>query len=378
MPSITQRILSALNLGPLTRSGDVSKMLPQVSPAYYYGRMSRDHLTLGSVFRAVQVLTTAVSQLSLDAYRNNLPAPVQPSLLRQPDVEKSRSDFLAETVTGLALDGNAFWLKTFGPDGSTVINLEVLPPSEVSIDKEDGKRVYRYGGDTYRNRDVLHLKFLPIPGKKRGLGPIAAARAELDGASELRDFASNWFASAGVPSGVLKTDQHLNSEQIEAWKTAWNESADGGVRVLGNGLTYATTTINPKDAQFIESRQFSITEVARIMGVPQSLMLAPVEGTSTTYQNVEQEWIGFTRFTLMAYLRPIEEAFSTLTPSTQNVRFNLEGLLRSDTKSRYESYEIGIRAGFLTPAEVRGIEGLPPAAPVAAHPAESETEPVHE
>ena len=91
-------------------------------------------------------------------------------------------------------------------------------------------------------------------------------------------------------------------------------------------------------------------------------MLTAIDGNSMTYSNVEQEWLGFVRFGLMSYLRRIEEAFTSITPRGQTVRFNVEALLRSDTKSRYDAHNIALSAGFLTVNEVRKIENLPPIA----------------
>ena len=125
-------------------------------------------------------------------------------------------------------------------------------------------------------------------------------------------------------------------------------------------MKYAPIFISPKDAQWIEARQFTTTEIARLFGVPASLMLTGVDGNSQTYSNVEQEWIAFTRFTLTQYLRKIEEALTALAPLGQTIRFNIEGLLRSDTLTRYQAHQIAISTGFETINEAREIEGRPP------------------
>src|SRR5699024_7486663 len=121
---------------------------------------------------------------------------------------------------------------------------------------------------------------------------------------------------------------------------------------------YSPILLNPADAQFLENQQFTVTQIARLFGIPASLMLAVVEGGSQSYANVEQDWIAYIRFSLMSYLREIEEAFTKLLPNGQTARFNIETLLRADTKTRYEAHEIAIRAGFMKPEEVREIEGL--------------------
>lgn len=317
-------------------------------------------LTLASVYRAVQVLVTAASQLSIDAHRPAGPIDPAPSILRRPNLDVSRSAFIGQTVASLALAGDAFWRVTRGSENAP-LELEVLDPHKVRVWETDSGRVrYAYGTtEDYTRNDVSHLQLTRRAGRLRGLGPIQAAMADLAGAMDLRDYAADWFSTSGVPSGTLNTDQNLSPDQIDAWKERWTATHDGGVRVLGQGLKYETVALKPEEAQFLEARKYSVTEVARLMGIPSSLMLAPVDGTSTTYQNVEQEWIGFVRFTLMAYLREIEEALSNLLPRGTDARFNVEALLRTDTATRYNAHKTALDAGFLTVDEVRAIEGLP-------------------
>ena len=79
-----------------------------------------------------------------------------------------------------------------------------------------------------------------------------------------------------------------------------------------------------------------------------------------SYSNIEQDWLSFTRFTLMQYLKPLEDALSETLVRGQQARFNLEGLLRSDTSTRYASYATALTNGFLTINEVRALEGRAP------------------
>ena len=206
------------------------------------------------------------------------------------------------------------------------------------------------------------------------------------GALELRDYAALWFSEGKIPSGILTSEQVLTADDAKQFKAAWNGTEEkpadnpSGVKVLGKGTTYTPIMLKPADAQWLESQQFTTTALARLFGVPASLMLAAVEGSAMTYSNVEQDWIAFTRFTLMGYLRKIETALTELTPRGQKIRFNLDALLRSDTKTRYESHAIGLTAGFLTDDEVRAIEGYAPFTPAqraakkAAAPAPAPTE----
>lgn len=340
-------------------------------------------IRISTVYRAVEVLAIGVSQLGLDQWRGN--RRISPAALIQnpdPTPGAARPAFLEYTVVSLALDGNAYWLVLRAPDGITPIAIKPLNPREVTpyLTERDELR-YQWRGNLYRpadrtSGDIVHLQKLRIPGRAAGLGPIEAARAELQGALDARDYASGWFTDGDVPSGILTTDQQINQDQAKLYKQTWagidpdtgeQDPVGYGVRVLGAGLSYDPLKIKPADLQFLETQQFNTTQIARLFGTPASLMLAVVEGNSQSYSNVEQDWIAFTRFTLMAYIREIEEALSALLPYGNRVRFNVDALHRSDTLTRYQAHEVGLRAKFLTRDEVRAIEGLDPLTPEQAH-----------
>lgn len=328
-------------------------------------------LSLSAVFRSVQVLTTSGQQLTVDVWRS-AKLSTAPSLVKTPSLASSRSDFIGETIASLALDGNAFW-KINRPDAlADVTDMEVLPPQEVYVGKDynTGELVYSHKGKLLPPWQIRHLQFLRRPGQIRGLGPIQAAREDLKAAMDVRDYAANWFTDGDVPNGILRTEKPLNAEQAKMWKRSWDRTgefapADGvrgrDTRVLGDAVQYDAMMLNPADAQFLESQQFSTTQIIRLFGIPASLGLAAVEGTSTTYSNIEQDSIIFHRYTLAGYLRPIEEAWSSLIGRGQDVRFNYEAFLRADTKTRYEGHVLALAWSDLD--EIRAIEKMPPLTP---------------
>lgn len=324
-----------------------------------------------AVHRALSIITTAVMQLSLDVerYGTKLTDKEIPSIIRKPNLDTTRSELLEQITLSLATTGNAYLLKE--TVGIEVNQLHVLNPHYMSVYKDAANRI-RYGYETteYTTADIHHIKLLSMPGNLYGVGPIQAAQGTMQAARDMRDYSASWF-DTGTPSGVLSSDDKLTSEEARTYRRYWNNLDENGqpitstenpsrIKVLGRGLTYMPIAISPKDAQWIEAQQFTTLEIARIFGVPATLMLTAADGNSMTYANVEQEWIGFVRFGLMAYLRRIEEALTALTPRGQTVRFNIETLLRSDTQSRYQAHKTGIEAGFLTINEVRAIENLPP------------------
>ncbi len=318
-------------------------------------------LSLIPVYRAFAILSSAVSQLSLDVWRGDEPLPNPATWVRRPDVKISRSAFFEQTTTSLAANGNAFWRVVRDSPADQPSALVVLDPLEVHV-HDDG--TFSHKGTRLKSWQVQHLALLRLPGRLRGLGPIQAAAMDLLGAVDVRDYAANWFDDGTVPNGKLKTEQHLTGDQAKSWKAQWLESIRGGEpAVLGQGLDYEPFLLSPKDAQWLEARQFTTTDIARLFGIPSHLMLAVVEGGSMTYQNGQAADLSFARWTLQQYTREIEEAFSSLLPRGQVARFNLDAILRPATKERYEAHKLGIDAGWLTDDEVRAIEGLEPLTP---------------
>jgi len=354
----------------LREDAPASNMLPGITPG---GGLTLEWVTadkalsLSAVFRAAQVLATSGQQLSIDMERGGKPIP-SPSLVKKPSLKQSRSAFVGESIISMALNGNCFWKLNRTEPTAEVNDMEVLPPEDVYVGKdyETGRIVYSYKGKVLQPWEIHHLQFLRIPGKLRGLGPIQAARADLKAALDTRDYAANWFTDTDEPTGILTSDQDLNAEKASRYSDAFQRKGDfapkegkkRSIRVLGAGLKYESLFLSPADVQFLESQQFSTTQIARLFGIPASLQLAAVEGTSTTYSNIEQDSIIFIRYTLMAYLREIEEAFTEITARGQVARFNLSALLRADTKTRYEAHKIAL--DWMDDDEIRAIEGLPP------------------
>lgn len=311
-----------------------------------------------AVYRAVQLLTIATAQLSVDVWRGR-ELIERPSLVKRPDIKlRDLAAFTKRTVASLALTGNAYWLVTRNARNEAS-NLEVLNPHEC-VPHPDGTLAVAGREHRLQPHEFQHLGLLWVPGESRALGPIQAARVELAGALKTTRYGSEVHDTGSVPDGVLKTDQVLSADQAAAYKEQWMRRGPHEVAVLGQGMDYRPILLAPKDAQFIESRQFDTTAIARLFGIPAHLFLAAVEGNSMTYVNMAQSDMSFMRWTVSAYVNELEQALTAVLPSTQTAKFNLDAVLRPDARTRYEAHEIAIRSGFLTVNEVREIENLPP------------------
>lgn len=341
-----------------------AEIMPPTRTAAY------DPLQLSTVFRGVQVLQTAIAGLPMHEMRGGIKLNTMTSIIDHPDANRSRRDFISDIVASLCLDGNAFIRKL--RYGGEVVSCQVLPPSLVTV-RDDGRDPaapvlrYSYLGREYTPDEITHLKFLNVTGRLRGLGPISAAREEVEGAKMARDYKARFYTDSSNVKGYLKSDQKITPDSAKQAKDDWGKAGKAGdIKVVGSNLTYVPLDMKPADLQFLETQKFDTTQIARLLGIPASIMLAAVDGSNLTYSNIEQSWIEFADYTLAAYTGEIEELLSSLLPRGRVVRFDWDSSRRADMADRYNAYKTAIGSGWLTVDDVRDREGLPPLTPEQA------------
>jgi len=175
------------------------------------------------------------------------------------------------------------------------------------------------------------------------------------------------FGNNSRPSGILTTDANLQPEQITTMRANWEAlhrgpSNQNKTAILDGGLSWQQTSISPDDAQFLETRKFQITEIARLFRIPPH-MLADLE--RATFSNIEEQSLSFVMHTLRPWLVRWERELTRklLTPTERNsffVEFLVDGLLRGDLKSRNEALSLAVGGPRMTRNEARALDNLPP------------------
>ena len=115
--------------------------------------------------------------------------------------------------------------------------------------------------------------------------------------------------------------------------------------------------MNPSESQALESRRFTVEEIARIFNIPLSMMGVP---GSQSYASVEQNAIQFVTHCLRPYVEKLEAAYSKLLPNQAFIKFSVEGLLRGDFNSRVTAYNASLNTGWMSINDVRRLEDLSP------------------
>ena len=340
-------------------------------------------LSLSAAWACLNLLAGTIASLPLVVYRDRKDGgrdvasghPLYAILHDSPNDEQTALDFWEQACLALELRGNAYAEKL--RIGDRVVGLYPIHPDAMSVRRQPGRRleyswrdedgVVRVGS----SRDVLHIR--GFGGDARGgISTLSHARKAFALASSVNAAAHKTFQNGLRPSGVITFEKFLTAEQrIEIEKLLLDKFTGamnaGRPMILEGGTKWEQLTIDPEDAQMLESRSFSVEEIARIFGVPPS-MIGHTEKSTSWGTGIEQQALGFQKFTLRRRLKRIEQALARqlLSPTDRAagivIEFNLEGLLRGDSAARASFYQTLLQCGVMTINEVRALENLPPVA----------------
>lgn len=335
--------------------------------------VTQDNATaLATVYACVSLISDTIATLPVDVYyRYNgerrafrpKPAWVTEPL---PGVPGSRISTYSQIVQSLLLDGNAFVVCT--PSIYDPQMLEVVDPRRVTVGGTQAEPEFTVsterGAMMVDRSQIVHLKRGQRPGDLRGVSPIEETRQSIGIGLAAQRHAGQYLANGLQLSGVIKVPGEMNAEDakalIESFEAAHSGDKAYRAGILTGGAEWTPLTVSPKDAQFLESRQFQVTEIARIFRVP-PMLIGDNEPGAVSYASSEQAAIAFEKHTLRPLLSIIEDSLSPLVPTPDSfLKFTTDGLLRGDPKTRYDAYEAGLRSGWLSINDVRRLEDMTP------------------
>lgn len=289
-----------------------------------------------------------------------------------PNYDQTAVDFWEHMAASLELRGNGRARKV--KDGQGRLSALIPIPMDCSTRRlSNGKIEYRWSEDGKQfvetDENVFHIRGFggdPLG----GLSTLQYARQTFGLARAINRAASTTFQNGLRPSGVMTFEKWLTKDQRDIAQNELIEKFSGAMNagrpmVLEGGTKWSQLSISPEDAQMLESRSFSVEELCRLFGVP-PFMIGHTEKSSSWGTGLEQQTLGFVKFTLRRRLKRIEQAIAQqlLTPADRaagiTVEFNLEGLLRGDSKARSSFYQSALQNGWMTINEVRRLENLSP------------------
>ncbi len=384
MPTEKKAIIGAGGLGDwsgASRQDGQNFRTNQVTLANFMDAPRGNALGLSATYACVNLLAGTQASLPLMVYRTDPRGvrtvakdhPLYFVLHDSPNYDQTAVDFWEFMCAGLELHGNAYAViakKVNGEIGSLI----PVRPDIVSV-KRPAPGVIEYSwtdegkAQRYTQEQILHIRGFG-GGPLGGASTLSVCRQAFDAAVSADHAAHSMFGNGAMPSGILSTDKPLNGDQRKEAEKLLSEKFVGALNagrpmLLDNGVKWEQLTISPEDAQMLETRRFGVEEICRVFGVPPH-MVGHTESSTSWGTGLEQQTLGFVKFTLRRRLNRIEQALEKqLLPLSERragvtIEFNLEGLLRGDSKGRSEFYNTMTMMGAMTVNEVRALENLPP------------------
>lgn len=337
-------------------------------------------LSVSAVFCCVRAIAEDCAKLPLEVYRREgdgkskaTDHPLYRTFKREANEDSTSYDARFALHFQSLLFGNAYaeWVR----DGGRVRYYPLWTPM-VEVRRDDNRALYyRHATEQGTPVDlpqarVLHIKGV-TPDGVLGIATTHAGREAIGLALAAHQFTSSYFANGASTGEAIIAPGAMKREDFEAWVNTMRSQYEGAgkqhrtryfdqdVKVVSGG------GVDPEKSQLIETLRFSAIDVARYFRCPPHKIYEAVQGSSMTYQNVEQVDIEYRGDTLLPRLVQVEQELSRklLRPEEEDryaIEHNMSAHARADLKSRMEAQKLAIEARTLSPNEARAMENRNP------------------
>jgi len=338
-------------------------------------------LTISSLFAALNFLSGTIASLPKVIYRR-LPSgekikayehPLYDRLHNKPNESNMTSwQWIYTSIMHKYLWGN--WYTYI--NRPTYQNQQLIPllPDRTWTDPGNDEKIFTYMKAGYPvpqlislPRDlVLHIPHISLNGVQ-GKGIIHYARESLGLAKAQDDFAATYFGNGIHPSIIARINAPMTEETRAGLQKDFNEKY-GGVNKNWKAIFITgvddvkAMEIDAEKAQALESRQFSVVEVARWTNLPPHIIR---ELSRATFSNIEHQGIELVVYSLLSLTTQIEQTmnimlFDEQERQTHYVKFELKGLLRGDVATQTAFYTAMLDRGVFCADDVLDLEDRNP------------------
>lgn len=339
-------------------------------------QLTQDNLAhnIPAVWSAIRIIAESVAQTPLITYKRNGTSRerandyfLYPLLKDEPSLLATAPVFFETLMHSALLHGNGY-AAILRDNKYKVQSLINLHPRQVSVYINNGAVEYHVvvNGQTFilESNDILHLVGLSTNGIT-GLSPLNIFKNTFKIAQASEDMVGKFYANGAHLGGVLSHPAALSEAARKNLKESVSKFHKGmntafGLLLVEEGLKFEPLTFDAEALQCLETRTFTIQEIARIFRVQPHLI---GELSKSTNNNIEQQNLEFYQMTLQPWLTKLEkEVNRKLIPLQDKKRyyceFNIDGLLRSDITTRTTFYKEMFGIGVMSQNEIRTKENL--------------------
>ena len=332
-----------------------------------------------AVLACVRILSNSTAMLPLPVYRRlgergkerAFDHPLYTILQEQANPEMTAFELRRWLMQGVLLWGNGYAEIDWSPGGQ-VRALWPLLSGQMRIERRSGVLTYKYTLPSGKEIDLPSWKVLHLRGMTgNGVEGWSVVRSMMNEAVGLglatQEYGARFFGNGARPGIVLEHPGTLSDRAFANLRASWADAHEGlsnahRLRILEEGMKVNTISVPPEEAQFLETRKFQVTEIARAFGVPPHL-IGDME--RATFSNIEHQYMEFLQFSLGPWLKQIEQTIHAqlmrpLERRTYFVEHVRDAILQADTATRYQAYAVGRQWGWLSVNDIRSMENMNP------------------
>jgi len=356
-------------------------------------------LGVATVWACVSLIADAVAAMPLQAFNrvgehDREPLNPPPRWLVQPNEEQTRFEWVFQQLVSLLMAGTSYVYTPRDAAGNVTevwnVDPRVVIPRRETVGGRRRLVYYVYPQhavgpialtppDDFKDHirlgplDMFHTIAFAQPGYLIGVPPLEIAREMIGSAIASQAMGAQFYRQGMTSSGVIEYPDDLQPDQAKELKEDFAKLSGGwrnvGIPpVLTGGASFKQITITPEQAQFLESRNFSVLEIARWFRVPPHLV-GDMERTTSWGSGMEQNNIAFANYTIRPWIERLEQAYNRnllLFQPDAFTRFDMTSLMRGDAKARADYYASGRIHGWLNGDTISAQEGLPSPLPDGA------------
>lgn len=339
----------------------------------------KDKLSEATYFSCLKILSESIGKLPLHMYQKTekgiIPSDETEkySLLKlRPNPYMTSSTFWSTVEMNRNHYGNAYVWKRH--KGSILKDLWIMPSKDVSIVIDDegifgkaDKIWYKYRDDKTRKEyifnhdEVLHFKTSTTFDGITGLSVREILNYTVDGALQSQQFMNNLYKTGLTGKAVLEYTGDLDQSAKERLVKGFEEFSSGSKNAgkiipVPLGMKLVPLDIKLTDSQFFELKKYSALQIAAAFGIKPNQIN---DFEKSSYASAEAQNLAFYVDTLLYIVKHYEEETTYKTLPTRLIKlghhwkFNVNVILRADTKAQMESLSTAVQNGIYTPNEAR-------------------------
>lgn len=345
-------------------------------------------LSLSTVWRAVNIISDSIASLPVNVMQMRpdggkdiaLRHPIQKQMAFQPSILYNKYNFFQTLVTHALLYGNGYAEISRERVTGYPKNYTIVPPDRVVAKEKNGQIIYEVTEQPadpakgivnptvreVRASNMIHINGISWNGIT-GLNVIKFLADNFGLALANQQYLVKFFSEGATISGVLKHPGRLTPDAIKRLQSSWQGTYSGSgnsgkVAIVEEGMDYQQIGLSPQQAGAADTKKLTISDIARIFGVPQFLL---EDLDRATFSNIEHLSLLFRQHTIRPWCKRIEAELNTkLFPADEQVvfqvMFDIDDLAMSDLDSRSKWLESMMKWGILNRDEVRLKEGYNP------------------